>query len=220
MRKFFFGLSVFAVFAFIAGLGFWQLNRLQWKENLIAQIDERKNAPFADLTKEMLQNQQSEFSNVRISGEILKDSRHYLTTKNPNNKSEFGFFVFDLLKTDLGLILVNRGYAKEKTVPQNQYLTTYGVLRNFEKTPLIGMKNDISKGNFIYVDYTDFKKSLKIQDLAQLYIYSLKEIPPSSLLITETKYEMLNHHLQYAITWFSLAFVFLVISLIRLRSNR
>lgn len=219
-KKIFLCVAIFAIFTFIVGLGFWQLNRLQWKENLIAQIDARKNSAFVDLTEEMLEDQQSEFLNVRISGEIVKNSRHFLTTKNPNNASEFGYNVFDLLNTDLGLILVNRGYVKEKIIPKNQYITIYGVLRNFEKTPFIGIKNDISKKSFIYVDYNDFKKSLKVQNLAKFYIYSVKEIPPSSLLITEPKYELLNHHLQYAITWFSLAFIFLLVTIIKLRSNR
>ena len=47
------GFTIFALaaFALLIGLGVWQLQRLQWKQGLIAEIETRTKAPPTSLSE-------------------------------------------------------------------------------------------------------------------------------------------------------------------------
>lgn len=103
------GLLLIVLFA---GLGTWQVLRLQWKLALIERVESRVNAApvapppasrWADISKES-----DEYRRVRLSGRFLYD---YTTPVQAVSDLGAGFWLLTpLCTTDGAIVLVNRGF--------------------------------------------------------------------------------------------------------------
>jgi surfeit locus 1 family protein len=98
--------------AILLGLGTWQMQRKDWKEGLIAQIEARAHAPpvaFAELEK---QPGGLEYVRARVSGTFLHDREQFVWA--PDQRQGPGYHVYTPLRfADGRYILVNRGYVTE-----------------------------------------------------------------------------------------------------------
>jgi len=87
---------------FIA-LGSWQIVRLNWKLNLISEIESSLIKPSVELSS----NQNKNFLKIKTSGKIDYDKQIYLY--NLNEKGKPGFEVINPILIDKKNYLVNRG---------------------------------------------------------------------------------------------------------------
>ncbi len=104
------------VLAFIVliGLGTWQMQRLHWKEALLATIAERIAAPpmpLAEIEQKVLPNTlpDVDYFAVTATGTFRHESeRHFFATW----KGETGFYVYTPLQlADGRFVFVNRGFV-------------------------------------------------------------------------------------------------------------
>ena len=107
-------LSAMAGVAMLAGLGIWQLERLQWKEALIARIGERASAPPV-LLEAALERWRStrdvEYLHVRATGQFQHDKERFLYSPGT---SALGWHVYTPFQTSAGPILwINRGWVDD-----------------------------------------------------------------------------------------------------------
>lgn len=115
-RKLSFGLIAFAAFAAVCALGFgalgvWQVERLAWKNSLVAAVEERSTAAPLDLNQAdwgAIDTGSSEYQRVSVSGRFEgRDTLSQAVTVYGG-----GFWVMTPLLLDDGrAVLVNRGFV-------------------------------------------------------------------------------------------------------------
>ena len=98
--------SVFIIFFILVfiGLGTWQIIRLNWKNNLILEIENSlKNPPV-----ELAQSNKENFLKIKTSGSIDFDKQIYLY--NLNESGTPGFEVINQIVIGEENYLINRGW--------------------------------------------------------------------------------------------------------------
>jgi surfeit locus 1 family protein len=106
-----------------AGLGTWQVKRLQWKLDLIARVDARVHAaPAAPPTSARWQRvtaESDEYRRVQVSGTYLFD---YTTAVQALTEQGGGYWLMTPLCTAGGhIILVNRGFIPATPGERTRY---------------------------------------------------------------------------------------------------
>lgn len=103
---------IFGVFgcAFLASLGMWQLQRLTWKEGMLAEIEARiYDAPVA-LPAELVP-EQDRYLPVRVAGRTLGREVDVLVSTKEQGA---GFRVISAFETESGrLIMVDEGFVRQ-----------------------------------------------------------------------------------------------------------
>ncbi|MFC6488130.1 SURF1 family protein [Nitratireductor sp. GCM10026969] len=201
-------------------LGTWQVKRLQWKEALIARIEERiaqEPVPLEEVTRLYSQGADIDYRPVRLAGSFRHDAeRHYLATWH----GQSGFFVHTPLRlTDGRYIFVNRGFVPydrkdPATRPEGQragQIELGGLARTApqEKPSFIVPDNDPAKNIFYWKDLDAMASSagLAETEVYPFYVDANDSPNPGGLPVGGvTRIDLPNNHLQYAVTWYGLAF--------------
>jgi surfeit locus 1 family protein len=96
----------------MVSLGFWQLDRAEFKDALQQKIEERKNLAAVDLNDLPESNASRRYYPVKFYGEF--DTQHHFLLDNKIFKGQVGYHVFTPLKINEDkIILVNRGFIKQ-----------------------------------------------------------------------------------------------------------
>jgi surfeit locus 1 family protein len=211
-------LSAALAFVALIGLGTWQLERLVWKRALLETIAERMSAepvPLAGPSFAVL-----EYQRVRAQGHFLHDRELHLLAR-----SEKGDLGYDILTPFAlaggGKVLVNRGFVptnrrnpetrREGEVPGAVSVT--GIVRLPHKPLLAAIlpANKPDDNIWIWTDLPAMAARVGIRSLAPFVIEADATPNPGGLPIGgQTRLDIPNDHLQYAITWYALAAVLLV----------
>ena len=143
-NKFLFSVFVYSIILILLSLGFWQLYRLNWKLNLINEIENSlKNDPV-----DLLKNEKKNYLRIKTSGEIDFDKQIYLYNLNEIGKP--GFEVINPIVIDNQNYLINRGWIKfdQKNKPEinsfNQQ-NIIGTLKLQSKASSFKPENDLKK---------------------------------------------------------------------------
>ncbi|MAS14892.1 MAG: cytochrome c oxidase assembly protein [Nitratireductor sp.] len=223
------------VLACLLALGTWQVQRLQWKEALLAQIEARINAEPADLAsieRVYAETGDVEYRPVRVAGAFRHaGERHYFATW----KGQSGYFVHTPLRLEDGrFIFVNRGFVpfdrKEAEMRAEGQIVggvrISGLARNGleEKPSFIVPDNDISKNIFYWKDIETMARTAGLPDTARVlpfYVDADDAPNPGGLPVGGvTRIDLPNSHLQYAITWYGLALALCGVLFVWWRRNR
>jgi surfeit locus 1 family protein len=214
------GALALAAFAVLVGLGLWQVERLQWKEGLIRQIDERIHAaprPLAEIEELYRMAGDVDYVPVTAAGTFLHEGeRHFLATW----KGESGFYVYTPLRlADGRIVFVNRGFvpyamkdpAKRRMGQVQGTVTVTGLARNAlpGKPSSLVPDNDPDGNVFYWKDRDGMARSARLPatvEILPVFIDADAAPNPGGLPVGGvTMVEMPNNHLQYAVTWFGLA---------------
>jgi surfeit locus 1 family protein len=229
--------AFFAVLAFAAliALGTWQVERLHWKEGLLATIDQRIHStprPLGEIERLFSEKHDVEYWPVTAKGIFLHSGeRHFLATW----QGDSGFNVYTPLKLDDGrYIFVNRGfvpYARKDPATRQQgevagEVTVTGLARNplAEKPSYIVPDNDFKKNVFYWKDLSAMVATAGLPKGATVlpfFIDAGAASNPGGLPIGGvTVINLPNNHFQYALTWYGLALVLLVVVATRFRNRQ
>lgn len=190
-------------FVALVSLGLWQLQRLAWKEGVLATIETRIAAEPVSLP-EAPDPEADRYRAVRFEGEILPEELHVFWVTGAEGA---GYRVISPFVTDEGRrILVDRGYIratdKENTRPTGRAELTGNLLWPDEgdwTTPPPEVDT-----NILYArDIAYMSERLNTEPL--LVVVRTGAENPTPLPVS-TK-GIPNNHLQYVITWFSLALI-------------
>lgn len=207
------GLSIAAVLLFV--LGTWQVQRLAWKQNLIAQVEARLAA--APVTAPGRKHWPSisaadEYLRVAVSGTLLHDKA--VTVAAATERGQ-GYWVLTPLKQDDGTtVIVNRGFVtSERRDPARRradnvpsLTTIVGLLRITEADAWILRRNDPAAGRWYRRDPAEIAAASGLQDVAPYFIDADATPNPSGWPIGGmTRVSFSNNHLVYALTWYALA---------------
>ena len=218
------------LFVLFAGLGTWQVFRLQWKLDLIERVDARVHAqpvaPPAAAQWPQVSRESDEYRRVRLSGRYL-----YELTTPVQALSDLGagFWLLTPLCLDDGdIILVNRGFIPSSGDIATRYpgrragadpcaaatgerVDLHGLLRIAE--PKSGFLRDNDPVNNRWyareVGAIAAARGLDLARVAPFFVDAGKGQDPAAAPETAvgglTVIAFPNNHLVYALTWYALA---------------
>lgn len=218
--------------ALLVGLGMWQLQRLQWKEALIAERDSRlAAAPVAldQALKEFDANHSVEFLKVEAAGNFQHDAELFLLTTEGGVP---GFeVVTPLLSKDGIIVLVDRGFIPEplkdpakrpESHPQGEVKVMGMLRRHVGSRGPFTPDNDAESNIWYWWDIPAMLAFAHVAPDARVAPFVLHVLPgegkglPRPVSAAEG---LINNHLQYAITWFALAALLIVMSGLLIRQT-
>lgn len=212
--------------AILIGLGAWQWRRMGEKEALLATIRERiaqaptpvpanwSTAGLGDLA----------YRPVEASGRFDhgREAHVFFSLSKPvGGVSGPGYLVITpFILTDGRTVLVNRGFVPEPKKAQESRaagqiggdLTITGVIRTPETRGAFSGADDPAKNIFYVRDPDSLARAKGLGPVAPFLIDLKAPSPPGGLPVPSvTQVDIPNNHFQYALTWWSLAGVLLVI---------
>ncbi len=210
-----------AGFAFLSGLGLWQIERLQWKQALIERVESGLSATpvgVDDILADVQSRRDIEYRPMQATGTFLHDKEaHYFATFNGAS----GYFVYTPLRGgDGSTLLVNRGFVPmDRKEPDTRaegqvggVVTIQGLARsNPQAKPNMFVPNNDTTGNVYYWKNVDQMSSQGLDTVTDRLMPFFLDAD-STVIAGQgapiggvTLIEFPNSHLQYAITWFGLA---------------
>lgn len=217
--------TLFSVPAFITliFLGTWQVQRLEWKQDLIDKLQVRSAQAPGALPAPPLNEDAHEFLPVRVQGVYDHDHEFHLVNRALNGEAGINT-VTPLKLRDGGTILVNRGWVpfemRDKALRPDGLLTgeqtVTGLLRFVKPRSTLEewVVPDNEPGNnaWFNIDPAAMAAQAGLDSLPDYYILSSDQSERGALPRgKQWSLDIKNDHLQYAITWYSLALGLLVI---------
>jgi surfeit locus 1 family protein len=216
------------------GLGFWQIQRLSWKEGLIAQRQAAVAAVPVPVPQTLEEARGMEFRHVTDDGVFLNDKEIFLGATSEAGGQGYQVLA-PLLEPDGRIIFVNRGYipAELKDPARRAAGQIAGTVhvQGLLRLPPDGKPHWLLPDNrpdlnyWFWVDIPAMSAADKLAQLtpaavAPFYIDADATPNPGGWPKGGvTRLALPNDHLQYAITWFSLAVALVVIYVLYHRRN-
>lgn len=191
--------------AILLTLGTWQVQRLHWKQGLIAAIDAAIAAGPVPLPQ-ALAKPDPDFTKVTVEGVFTGPALRRLSAM-PGGA---GWEVVQGFTTAAGArLLVSRGVAGETQVPPESpgALTLTGILRRHGGRAAFDGANDAAGNRWYWWDVPAMQAAaLGERATTDLVLHLLPGSPGSEgLFVAPPKADLRNNHLGYAITWYGLA---------------
>jgi surfeit locus 1 family protein len=217
---------VLVALAILLSLGTWQMQRLHWKEDLLAAITERRAAPPVELAAIEAMAKSGEdvdYRTVRVTGTYLNNKeRHFFATY----EGRTGYYVYTPLQLGDGrVLLVNRGFVSfERKEPEmrkqgqltgEQTVTGLARVKLADKPSWVVPDNDVAKNIFYWKDLDVMASSVGLDPTRTVQFFVDADATPSPggmPIGGVTQFDLPNNHLQYAVTWYGLAAALVVVS--------
>jgi surfeit locus 1 family protein len=218
-------------------LGTWQLERLRWKEGLIADLESKLSAKPVELPPRERWSHLSaagdEFRRVAFPAEFLPDQEALVYSSGSSLRPDAagpGYWIFSLARLLGGsVVVVNRGFVPDgkqdsKTRAEGQpkgVVEIVGVMRWPETRGQFTPADEPAKNLWFARDPASMAVAKKWGTIAPFYID--QEAPPAPggwPKVGPLKASLPNNHLQYAVTWYGLALVVLISAAFFLRVRR
>jgi len=199
----------------LLSLGSWQLYRLNWKLDLISEIENSLKINPVELSKSNSKN----YLRIKTSGIVDFDKQIYLY--NLNNSGKPGFEVINPILIGNENYLLNRGWIPfdKKDKEEINLINTnriIGTLKKQSKANSFKPENDIEKNYWFTLDRDDiFSYTGKKFSKYIIYINGDYKTPEPKVITANIS----NNHKKYAITWFSMAISILLIYLYFRKKN-
>ena len=216
--------------AVLAALGTWQVQRLAWKRDLIARVDERVHAApvpaptAADWGK--INAAGDEYRRVTATGTLANDKETLVYASTALGP---GYWVMTpLMVADGTVILINRGFVptdrrdaasrREGELPGKVEIT--GLIRMTEPKGSLLQANDIAADRWYSRDVAAIAQKRGVNAVAPYFIDADATPNPGGLPVGGlTVIHFPNNHLVYAVTWYGLAAMVLALLVFILRGE-
>jgi surfeit locus 1 family protein len=215
------GLTVCTALAILVllGLGTWQLERRAWKLDLIAARAAGLAAPPIPLPDQIADPAALEYRRVWVEGRFRNDRELDLIGRFYGDQPGYQI-VTPLILEDGSAVLVNRGFvplaAKDPARrPAGQLagsVRVEGVARQSVAPRWLTPGNQPAQNVWFYPDLAQMAAAAGLSRVRPVFIEAGPAPNPGGLPIGgQTQIDLPNDHLQYAITWYSLAVALAVI---------
>ena len=213
--------TVISVPCFIAALalGTWQVERLKWKEGLIAERTAQLSAPPIALPSRVEPGDPAlDFHHVRVEGRFHHDKELYLAARSLRGNTGWDV-ITPLERPDGSTVLVDRGWVPPERKPpsmraQGQFagtVTVEGIARTRFRKSFFQPDNDPAKNVWFWVDLRAMARAAGVTAEPVLVQADLSDIPGGLPKGGQLLVELPNNHLSYIVTWYSAAVAIAVI---------
>ena len=191
----------------LVSLGTWQLERLRWKTDILSSMKESLSLPPLKITGQVIDNiDQYSFRRIQLTGNYLYKDNITIYSKVFNKK--VGKHLIVPLETQYGIILVNRGFIPSDFNIENNIksgeISINGIVKFQQKINYFTPNNNVIKNEWYYININEVSNFLSLP-LLNFYIVEENNIEEIYPVGSQYNINIPNDHLQYAITWFSLA---------------
>ena len=197
-------------------LSIWQVKRLEWKKNLISNIEKAYNSDSININVLSGDLRNFKFKNVYLEGTFINEKSMFLGPRV--NKDQVGYhLITPFLLKDGRYILTNRGWLKEIIKirePNKEYLIK-GILKESDIKNIFTPKNNMEKNLWFYISTDEMSKFAGLRLVDNIFVDLIGSNPNHKLtIINSSTPKIVNNHLQYAITLAILGLLFLVMNYI------
>lgn len=209
-------------------LGNWQVERLNWKLDLIEKLEMRYGMAAIAIPPIIAEPDDWLYRHVSVSGRYLHMREMPLYSIGPKGKPGYDLFT-PLLTRDGRYVIINRGWVPEQMKEQPSRPDTIksglvqitGVLRKSWNRERFAPENDPERNLWYYGNLQVMAKTQDLGRVFPMFLYAEKAVAQGEFPIgSRTRLKIINNHLDYAMTWYGLAIVLLVIYIIfSLRGN-
>ena len=187
-------------------LGVWQVIRLNWKLELISDIEKSiQSDPVIFDGRDP-----SNFKKIKFNPDVINSKLIYLYSLNETG--EPGFDVINTIKIEDRNFLINRGWIPRNLKGNNfkiQNKVYFGILKKKSNQTYFKPDNDLSENYWFTLNDEDLFKfsGLKFSNFIIYEIGNQSQFPR----VKKIDANISNNHLKYSLTWFSLAIsIFLI----------
>ena len=219
MRRFWFIVFIgFAGTACLLYLGKWQIDRLYWKLDVLKKIDQKIAAVPVLLPAEPSESVHKYLS-VEISGQLLQESIRVLASKK---RYGAGYRIIHVFRTNGRRLLVDLGFVGLETdydIDTSSDISLVGNLHWPDEVDNFTPEPDLENNIWFARDVERVASALQTEPILIILKDSTlkdKNIKPMPIDTTHIP----NDHLQYAITWFSLAIIWALMSCLFIWTTR
>jgi surfeit locus 1 family protein len=208
-----------AALGVLLALGTWQVERLAWKEALIARIHSRlaqPPQPLAEVVADAASGGDIEYRPVSVSGLFLHDRENFFFA---THDGQSGWFVYTPLALDDGrFVFVNRGFVPYDRKPASTRgdgqiagpVGISGLARSApaDKPSRLVPDNEPGANVYYWKDLAAMTAhaGLDPATVLPLFVDADARPNPGGLPVGGvTIVDLPNSHLQYAVTWYGLA---------------
>ncbi len=211
------------IFLFSLSLGVWQMERRAWKRDILDRIATNQAAPPIPLDALVKGDPlRFEYGRVRLSGTFLHDNEFFLAARSLKDK--VGLHVVTPVRTEgCAIVLFDRGWIPsdkkdparraEGQLPRKVELT--GIVRRSQIKRQFAPDNDPARNFWFHVEAPLMRKmagGAPDPALDSFFLEADATPNPGGVPVGgQTRLDIPNDHLQYAITWYALAIALLVI---------
>jgi surfeit locus 1 family protein len=204
--------------AILVGLGAWQLQRLKWKEALLAHVEALRSAPAQPLEPvldALAKGRDVGFTRVRVSCPGL--ARAPFLELYGLREGQAGWRLISACPV-AGLryrsILVDRGFVPDSVSARPSMdradrtpVELVGVLRKPDRPSFLAPQNRPQIGRWFSRDIPAMARTLDAPQPAPVFLFAETSTNPDlkGLVPAPLPAEIPNRHLEYALTWFGLA---------------
>ncbi len=196
--------------AVLLWLGFWQMQRLDWKQGVIREINAHIAADPVELPASPDPERDS-YLPVEISGRLGED---YLRVLVSQKEIGAGYRIISPLDLGERRVLVDRGFASvaQQEIPTHKgQVTVQGNLQWPQETDGFTPEPDVAKNIWFARDVATMSAALNTDPILLVVRKTSFNDAPVSPLPVDTA-AIPNDHMQYAITWFSLAAIWIAMT--------
>ena len=197
-------------------LSIWQVKRLNWKEDLISNIEKAYNSDSININMLTGDLRNFKFKNVYLEGIFINEKSMFLGPRV--NKDQVGYhLITPFLFNDNRYILVNRGWLKKiiKIKEQKKEYLIKGILKESDIKNIFTPKNNMEENLWFYISTKQMSEFSKLKLVDNIFVDLIKSNSNDKLTIINSSIpKIVNNHLQYAITWAILGLLFLVMNYI------
>jgi surfeit locus 1 family protein len=210
----------------MAGLGSWQVQRLVWKQSMIADRMALMAAPPVQLSS--WKDVPVAWRRVRLSGAYLNDHSLLVGPRSFRGQPHWRL-VTPLQLAGGGIVLVDRGWVPDQgkqealrhvSRPVGRVVAE-GIARQSALLGFFAPENVPVRDNWFRIAPEEMGRRLALSKVAPFWVVEMGKRSGSGYPIPDGTVVMpSNNHLQYAITWYGLALCALVIAGLYWRRER
>jgi surfeit locus 1 family protein len=200
-------------------LGTWQVQRLAWKQGLIAERTAQLAAqPTPPPDRVAPEDATLDFHRVRLIGTFLHDREIHLAARSLRGNTGYDV-ITPLRRRDGSMVLVDRGWVPperkaadkraEGQVPGE--VVVDGIARTRFRKGYFQPDNDVAKNVWFWVDLAAMAKQAGVVVEPLIVEAGEGAVPGGWPKGGQTRVDLTNNHLSYVVTWYSVAVTIAVI---------
>ena len=202
-------------------LGIWQLQRLNWKNNLINNFNILKNSEAIDISL----IDKREFIKIKSKGIINRNKKIFFPAKTLNGQAGVRL-ASEFISKNGEIYLIDEGWFSNKDLKYFKNnndmfeVNIIGYTRFPIKEKFFTPKNNLYINEWYVYDLEEISEYLSSSLNRVLFIKKLNKNKENFLIASDYEHQFSNNHMQYAITWFSMSLAFLIMILVYLKKNK
>jgi len=222
-------LITLACLAFLIYLGNWQHRRLIWKTGLLRQIDEAANAAplgsLAEVEERLAQNKPVDFQRIELEGEFItagKGESWPFHLMRSDGKTYFWQLYQPFQSAGRLAFVATKKYSDHQRTnppaPHSGPAHIVGYVRLVRPhSRFVPKSRPLENAWYAFNDVPevlDWARVVSGKQVETRYYIDQAEGVSSASDLPVRKPELRNHHLDYMLTWYSFAFILLIIYLL------